>query len=121
MNSETQNWQDQAAFNELWIIDRDTHNPWFAYFDSLTQLEFSRNARAFKDKNQPWIFSGAKFLPAALVYLADFSEAAVVEQQAIWKSLGSPKTLIFSDSKTAFTERFTAIAPNLFCHIKGRP
>jgi hypothetical protein len=121
MNSGSLSWQELSDYNGLWVIDRDPQDPWFRYFDSLTQFELSRNAHDFKDGAEPWIFSGAKYLPAATVLLADFSDGAVTSQQKMWQALGSPKALVYSSSKSAFVKKFTSIAPDSFVHIKDEP
>ena len=114
-------WQELTEYNNLWVIDRDSQDAWFAYFDNLMQFELSRNIRRFQDSKEPWIFSGAKYVPATLIFLADFSDAAVTEQQNIWKGLGSPKSLIYSADKTSFVKKFTSVSPESFHHIKEAP
>jgi hypothetical protein len=121
MNSTPSTWQELSDYNGLWVVDRDPVDPWFRYFDSLTQFELSRGGRGFKNNGGPWIFSGAKYLPAATILLADFSDGAVAEQQEIWKNLGSPKALIYSTSKSAFVKRFTSVAPDSFVHVQDAP
>lgn len=107
MNSPAALWPTLTEFNGLWIIDRNPQDPWYAYFDQLFQFELSRSRRQFRSPSEPWVFSGARYVPASMVMLADFSEESLNSQLEIWKGLGSPKALVFTTSRGG-REKFTA-------------
>lgn len=115
------NGQEASDHDSLWIIDRDPNDPWFLFFDGLTQFELSRNIRKFQHQEEPWIFSAANYVPGTLILLADFSDSSILNQQKIWKNLGSPKTKIYSTEKSAFVKKFTAVSPESFHHIEELP
>ena len=115
------NWLESSEFNELWVINHDPADPWYCYFDSLCQFEMTRNRHSFLNKARPWLFSARKYLPASLIFIAHPSAESRESQLALWRSLGEPRTLVFSSGIKTFLSEVTIAHPEKFKTVEALP
>ncbi len=96
-------------YNELWVVEKNSNDPWFKYFDFRSQFALSRDINTFKNAQAPWIVYAPQFLPTQALWLIDFKNSSQDLNFQVWKNLGSPKTTIFSSTPAA--QKFLLEAP----------
>lgn len=110
-----------AEHNQLWLISADDTDPWFKYFDWLTQYELTKMRPRFSQTPDLWIMSLTKYLPAAALGLCRFSTDTASGLRERLEKMGGPKTAVFSPDAEDFYDKISINHPQRFYRVRRQP
>jgi hypothetical protein len=94
------NFSQDVLKSELWVIDAQSSDDWYSYFDWLTQFELTRKKHLSWGEEKGYsLLIDKKSLLAERLLIVDFDRISPAKFLEIWQSLGSPLTTLFNAKK----------------------
>ncbi|MBY0385310.1 hypothetical protein K2X05_09140 [bacterium] len=88
------NLSQEVLKSSLWVVDAKADDPWLVYFNWLTQFQLPTDM-----SEGTVLYIDKKHLLADQLLIVDFDRIDSERFSQIWKSLGSPSTTFFNNSR----------------------
>lgn len=98
------NFSQDVLKSELWVIEGQSSDDWYSYFDWLTQFELTRKNHVKWGSEKGYsLLIDKKSLVAGRLLILDFERISPARFLEIWRSLGSPLTTFFNNKRDLST------------------
>lgn len=84
--------------SNIWVVDANKNDNWFAYFDWLTQFELTKN-KLSENASGYALYVDKVHLQAEHLLVVDFDKINPQKFLEIWKSLGKHSAAIFNHQR----------------------